>query len=60
VRLLQPDTDFVDLVKSFDNGSAPGPSGWTARLIIRTLHDETCLTGYEFVLTSYKMAAHHK
>jgi hypothetical protein len=46
VRLLQPDGDFVDLVKSFDNGSAPGPSGWTARLIMRTLYDETCLTGF--------------
>jgi hypothetical protein len=39
-------TDLTRLVKSMDTGSAPGPSGWTVRLIRMTLHDEICCQGF--------------
>jgi hypothetical protein len=39
-------TDLTRLVKSMDTGSAPGPSGWTVRLIRMALHDEICCQGF--------------
>jgi hypothetical protein len=44
--LVKPDKAFVDMIHSLDNGSSPGLSGWTPKLILATTIDETCLTGF--------------
>jgi len=37
---------FKNIIKSCDNGSAPGYSGWTASMIFATLSDEFCRDGW--------------
>jgi len=35
--------DFINQIKSLDNGSAPGPSGWTGNMIKSLITDQECI-----------------
>ena len=48
IELIQIDhkQSFLSLLRSCDNGSAPGLSGWTASMILTCCTDEFCLLGF--------------
>ena len=47
---IDDDEELVKLLRQMVNGSAPGPSGWTAEMVYTLTEDPECLTGLAMLL----------